>query len=221
MAARTLLHYTRSEHRITDMTTPTLRTGSRQIRAQYTADSLIVYQAFSAEIANAALRAQTFTSPFRLNRMTWIKPSFLWMMYRSGCGTRPGQDRILAVEITRQGFEWALSHSCLSRYDPAAYSTEREWRELLATSPVRIQWDPDRDLLLRPQSARAIQVGLAGEAVLLYVSSWIKSIRDVTTDANTIRTLVEAERLGDAQTRLPKETIYALPNHIRRSIGAD
>ncbi|WP_422570328.1 DUF4291 family protein, partial [Erwinia billingiae] len=29
--------------------------------------------------------------------MTWIKPSFLWMMYRSGWGMKdPGQKRILA-----------------------------------------------------------------------------------------------------------------------------
>ena len=50
--------------------------------------------------------------------MTWIKPSFLWMMHRSGWATKPGQERVLAIEITRAGFEWALSHAALSHYDP-------------------------------------------------------------------------------------------------------
>ena len=40
--------------------------------------------------------------------MTWIKPSFLWMMYRCGWGLKEGQETVLAVEITREGFEWAL-----------------------------------------------------------------------------------------------------------------
>src|SRR5262245_45178146 len=103
---------TRSTSSTIVMTTETHR--SRQIRAQYTIDSLVVYQAFSQDIAEAAIQAQTFISPFSLSRMTWIKPSFLWMMYRSGWGSAQGQERVLAVEITRDGFEWALSHSCLS-----------------------------------------------------------------------------------------------------------
>jgi hypothetical protein len=50
--------------------------------------------------------------------MTWIKPSFGWMMYRSGWAAKPGQERILAIEISRTGFDWALAHSCLSQYSP-------------------------------------------------------------------------------------------------------
>ncbi|MGW3630476.1 DUF4291 family protein, partial [Streptomyces sp. NPDC005122] len=48
--------------------------------------------------------------------MTWIKPSFLWMMYRCGWGSKEGQETVLAVEITREGFEWALRQVCLSHY---------------------------------------------------------------------------------------------------------
>ncbi len=52
-----------------------------------------------------------------MERMTWIKPSFLWMMYRSGWATKPGQERVLAVELLRSGFEQALSEACLSSFD--------------------------------------------------------------------------------------------------------
>src|SRR4051812_17137799 len=39
-------------------------------------------------MAEPALSAGTFVPPFKAGRMTWIKPSFLWMMYRSGWATQ-------------------------------------------------------------------------------------------------------------------------------------
>ncbi|MEI8634955.1 DUF4291 family protein [Vibrio sp. PP-XX7] len=88
----------------------------RQIRAVYNDQTIRVYQAYNNAIANAALEHGTFKSPpFKMERMTWIKPSFLWMMYRAGWGTKDdGQNRILAIDISREGFEWALEHSLLS-----------------------------------------------------------------------------------------------------------
>jgi hypothetical protein len=52
------------------------------IRATYTSDTITVYQAYSAEIADPAVSAGRFVPPFRRDRMTWIKPSFLWMMLK-------------------------------------------------------------------------------------------------------------------------------------------
>ncbi len=40
-----------------------------------------------------------------MNRMTWIKPNFLWMMYRSGWAVKKNQERILAIKLTKKGFE--------------------------------------------------------------------------------------------------------------------
>jgi Domain of unknown function (DUF4291) len=64
------------------------------------------------------MAAGRFVPPFKRDRMTWIKPSFLWMMYRCDWATKPGQERVLAVKITRAGFEWALAHACLSHFVP-------------------------------------------------------------------------------------------------------
>src|SRR5215470_19069983 len=89
----------------------------RQIRALYTDNTITVYQAYPPEIAGCALRAGRFVPPFKLDRMTWIKPSFLWMMYRCGWGYKdPNQERVLAIDISRSGFEWALAHSCPSHH---------------------------------------------------------------------------------------------------------
>ncbi|SCL54283.1 protein of unknown function [Micromonospora yangpuensis] len=80
----------------------------RQVRARYSADSITVYQAYPPQIAVPAVATGRFVAPFKRERMTWIKPSFLWLMYRCGWATKPGQEHVLAVEITRDGFEWAL-----------------------------------------------------------------------------------------------------------------
>jgi hypothetical protein len=180
----------------------------RQIRASYTDTTIRVYQAYSDVIADAALEHGTFVSPpFSMNRMTWIKPSFLWMMYRAGWGFKDdGQRRILAIEITRNGFNWALAHSCPSER-PSGLDSEG-WRRLKEMSPVRIQWDPERDLNFSPLSHRTIQIGLSGEAVNLYVRDWVKTVTDVTGLAYEIYADVKTGALDRARSKLPVERVY-------------
>lgn len=54
------------------------------------------------------------------------------------------------------------------------------WQRQLKHAPARVQWDPERDLRLRPLPYRALQLGLSGEAVRRYADEWTVSIRDVT-----------------------------------------
>ena len=76
----------------------------KQIRAVYDADTVRVYQAFSCAIAKSACDAQHFVSPpFSMSRMTWIKPSFLWMMYRCGC---PGPWPRLIFKVPPSYLNW-------------------------------------------------------------------------------------------------------------------
>jgi hypothetical protein len=77
--------------------------ADRHVRAKFSAETIVVYQAYASLIADAALAAGTFVTPFKRERMTWIKPSFLWMMYRSGWATKPGQERI--TDVTRTAAE--------------------------------------------------------------------------------------------------------------------
>ena len=78
---------------------------------------------------------------------------------------------------------------------------------------MRIQWDPERDLLLQPQLHRAIQIGLGKEAVELYVQKWITRIEDVTPLANAIHGLLIQEKLEEARHLLPKERPYSSAFH--------
>ena len=151
-----------------------------------------------------------------MDRMTWIKPSFLWMMYRSGWADKPGQTRILAIDILRSGFDWALGHACLSHYDPALHASYADWSAQLLVAPVRIQWDPERDLKLAPLTFRTIQVGLGPEAVRRYVNEWVSSIQEVTALAREIRELVQGGNLEEAESLLPVEKPYPNPEAVGR-----
>lgn len=182
---------------------------TQQIRAVYNDTTIRFYQAYSDAIADSALKHQTFLSPpFKMERMTWIKPSFLWMMYRAGWGHKDeAQKRILAIDITREGFEWAVAHSCPSHPEPSMSSDE--WEQLKNRSPVRIQWDPERDLFLQPLPHRAIQIGLSKAAVQLYVDEWIQQITDITPLAEEIHSLIAEGRSNEARLYIPKEVAYA------------
>ncbi|WP_027344909.1 DUF4291 domain-containing protein [Hamadaea tsunoensis] len=184
-----------------------MNTPLRQIRARHDDSTLTVYQAYAPAIADPAAAAGRFGAGFRRERMTWIKPSFLWMMYRSGWATKAGQERVLAIRIRREGFDWALANSALSGYEPDVHASRDAWRAALR-APVRVQWDPERDLQLRPLAYRAIQVGLSGAAVHAYADDWIVGIEDVTPLCHEIHRLVGARDLDGARALLPVEQPY-------------
>ena len=191
----------------------------KQIRAVYGEKTIRVYQAYNHEIADTALDAGRFVSPpFKLTRMTWIKPSFLWMMYRSGWGMKDaGQARILAIDMSLEGFEWALLNSCLS-HCPDSMS-KAEWSSLKETSSVRIQWDPERDIELEKLDYRSIQIGLTGVAVEKYVSDWIQGVTDVTELARFIQQMVESGERDKAKKFLPQERPYNLSSDVAKRLG--
>ncbi|MEU6546791.1 DUF4291 domain-containing protein [Streptomyces sp. NPDC046859] len=180
----------------------------RRIRALHTASTITVYQAYRPEIGGPAARKGRFPAAWKPDRMTWIKPSFMWMMYRSNWGAKEGQETVLAVEITRDGFDWALRNACLSSYVRGLHPDRAAWQRDLKRSPARVQWDPERDLHLRPLPYRSLQLGLSSEASSRYANEWIVSIRDVTPLAHQIRTFVSSGELDTATRLLPQEQHY-------------
>ncbi|MBB0233005.1 DUF4291 domain-containing protein [Streptomyces calidiresistens] len=183
-----------------------------RIRASHTERTVTVYQAYPPAIGLPAARDGFFPATWKRDRMTWIKPSFRWMMYRCGWGRKQGQETVLAVEISRAGFEWALRHACLSHHVPGPHGDRAAWRADLRVSPVRVQWDPERDLDLRPLPHRSVQVGLGPEAARRYADEWILGIRDLTPLAREIHGLVRAGRREEAAALLPEERPLPLPD---------
>src|SRR3954447_61697 len=101
--------------------------SGRHILAQFDAESVVVYQAYRPEIGHFAARHGYFGGAFSLGRMSWIKPNFLWMMYRSGWGTKEGQEVTLAVRLRRDAFDEILAQAVASTYSSSAYPTTQLW----------------------------------------------------------------------------------------------
>ncbi|WP_151772067.1 DUF4291 domain-containing protein [Streptomyces abyssomicinicus] len=181
-----------------------------QVRAVHTEDTVTVYQAYRPAIGLPAARDGRFPQEWKRDRMTWIKPSFLWMMYRCGWAAKEGQETVLAVEIRREGFEWALRNACLSHYVRGTHEDRASWSRRLRRAPARVQWDPERDLRLRPLPHRSLQLGLAGEAAARYADEWIVSVEDVTPKAHAIHAHVRAGDMAGAAALLPPERVYPL-----------
>lgn len=135
-------------------------------------------------------------------------------MYRSGWASKENQERILAIKIKRSGFEWALENSCLSHFDKVIHSSYDTWKETLKNSPVRIQWDPEKDIFLQPLDYRSIQIGLSGIVVEKYINDWIVQVDDITENCKYIHQLVNEGKINQAKDILPCEQPYPLPENL-------
>jgi hypothetical protein len=128
---------------------------------------------------------------------------------------------VAAIRLAREGFEWALAHACLSHFDPHHHADRTVWESALRSSPVRVQWDPERSLDLNPLPYRSLQVGLSGEAVDRYVDEWTVSIDEVTPLVREIRGLTRTGDETAALGLLPAERPYPLAAHLAAAVAAD
>lgn len=150
------------------------------IMAQYNEDTIVVYQSYRKEIGHFAVKNQFFGGAFSLERMTWIKPNFLWMMYRNGWGTKEGQEVVLAIHLKRDAFEKYLRNAVYSSFNQVEGQTQEEWKEDVKNSNVRLQWDPDHDPFGAKLERRAIQIGLRNEFIKSYANEDIVLIEDIS-----------------------------------------
>ena len=194
-------------------------TSYREIRADYNRESIVVYQAYNDQIADRALEAGRFVTPFSFQRMTWIKPSFLWLMERSGWGTKPNQTRTLAVRISRNGWEAALNQGVLTAFEPGIHESVEHWRSQFKRATVHVQWDPERSLRGKKLEHRAIQVGIGRTVIAEFVSEWIQEISDLTELVNKLRRLRREGRYNQAKDLLPKEAVYPLAGPAAKNLG--
>lgn len=184
------------------------------INAVYDDSTVRVYQAFNSRIAGEAVMFGTFGKSFKRERMTWIKPSFLWIMYRSGWAEKENQEHILAIDIKRTGFDEILENAVLSSYNERMDISRDEWKTKIAVSEIRCQFDPDRDIYGNPQQIRAIQLGLRGDAVRKYIDEWIVGITDITEDVRYLKSLRD-NKIPIAD-KLPVEREYPVGEGIRK-----
>jgi hypothetical protein len=154
--------------------------SGRHVLSQFDDESVIVYQEYRPAIGHFAANSGVFGGEFSLSRMSWIKPNFLWMMYRCGWASKENQEVVLAVRLKRSAFDEILRMAIHFSFVSEVYENESTWRLAVASSHVRLQWDPEHDPSWAPVERRAIQLGLRGEALTKYVREWLLGIEDVS-----------------------------------------
>lgn len=199
----------------------------RQIRALYDEATITVYQAYPSTIALPALASQSFSaSPdFSPTRMTWIKPSWCWMMssssstpplhptqltqhrYRSGYSYKdPRQSHILALRLRCSAFEELLSAATVSGVSGAK-------------GEVRVQWDPERGVEVERLAWRSLQVGVGKGVVGGRWAEGVVGIEDVTERAREMKRLVDEGRVEEAGALVPEEREYPVSEELRELLG--
>lgn len=150
------------------------------IMAQYDDEKIIVYQSYQKDIGEFAAKNQFFGGNFSLDRMTWIKPNFLWMMYRNGWGTKEGQEVVLAIHLKMSAFKEYLQNAVYSSYNASLEISYEEWQKKVKTSSVRLQWDPDHGPYGNKLERRAIQIGLRDNFIKSFAKDDILLIEDIS-----------------------------------------
>lgn len=191
------------------------------ILAQQKAEQILVYQAFNHKIADFAVKNQYFGgNHYRYSRMSWIKPNFLWMMFRCGWASKPNQERVLGIWMNKTDFETILSEAAYSSYKSEIYGSQEKWKEDLAQKTVRLQWDPDHDIYGQKQERRAIQLGLKGDILKKFGTTMIKEIIDVTNFVKEQKQKIDTKRLNEIE--VPKESLYETSSQrLNQRLGLD
>ena len=192
--------------------------SGKHVMAQFNDDSIIVYQAYRPSIADYAVEHQKFGGDFKYTRMSWIKPNFLWMMYRAGWAEKQGQERILAIHLNRSFFDELTEEAIASSFRASSFESIDDWKRRVAQSDVRLQWDPDHDPHGNKLDRRAVQLGLRGHMLERFGTQEIQQIEDVTEFVSEQRSNVvnPYDHLD-----IPSEEVYPLTKEAIINLKAD
>ena len=182
--------------------------SGRHVLAQYDDDSVVVYQAYRPSIGHFAAEHGYFGGGFSLNRMSWIKPNFLWMMYRCGWAEKDGQEVVLAIWLARELFDRILAAAVPSSFDDRGYADRAAWQTAVKRSDVRLQWDPRG----QPLARRAIQLGLRGDVLAEFATP--RRIEDITPFVREQRAALERNEL-----MTPTEHVYPVATETAARLG--
>lgn len=190
-----------------------------EIRALYDRETITIYQAYSKNIALPAVQLQKFVTPFSFQRMTWIKPSFLWLMGRSNWANKPNQEYILAIQIKREFWEKLLTLSIHT--DPSLFQGKQsqDWLTTFENAQVHIQWDPERNLKSNKLEYRSIQIGISRFLIKEFNDQAIVKIEDITP---LVKKMAQFRKLGlykHAEKMLPKERVYPLSEMLKKHLA--
>ena len=144
------------------------------IYAAYDDEGVFIYQAFKPKTVEIAVELGTFGKGFGFDRLSWIKPSFGWVLRRTKYATKNRMQAIAKIKISHSAFLEILNQSIETHWNDQLFDKEMDWQRTLNHSDVIHQWDPERDLVGRRLNRQAIQIGLRGNILRKYVSNYIR-----------------------------------------------
>lgn len=187
------------------------------IMAQYNKEEIVVYQSYKKEIGDFAVKNQFFGGVFSLDRMTWIKPNFLWMMFRNGWGTKEGQEVVLAIHLKMDAFCRYLQNGVYSSFSQGERMSHEEWEKMVKSSDVRLQRDPDHDPFGNKLERRAIQIGLRADFISSFAKEDILRIEDISNFVKEQYAFVQNKQLDQLLTPAEKPLVFA-DNELNRKL---
>jgi hypothetical protein len=153
--------------------------------------------------------------------MTWIKPNFLWMMYRSNWAKSKDQERILGIWLKLDAF-----HELLALAEQTSpnrlYKSKEQWTKAVQTQKtladgsefkgkVNIQWDPDHTPNGGKMMRRAIQIGIK-QVPWWPTGERFERIIDVTEFVHEQRPHAQIDSSLFPELWTPQERIYMVPD---------
>jgi hypothetical protein len=196
-----------------------LPVDGQHIVAHQTETQVVIYQAYNPAIAQFAVENQYLGGPsFSYGRMSWIKPNFLWMMYRCGWASKGNQERVLALWLAKTAFEEILGQAAFSTFTAGNYESEEVWKRELATKNVRLQWDPDHSPYGGKLTRRALQLGLKNDTLEQFGKHQVTRIEDITDFVQQQKIHVDNRQLE--YLYVPQERVYSITNtSLSQQIG--
>ena len=195
--------------------------AGQQIIGYQTAEEIVVYQAYKPSIAAFAVANQILGgNAYSYNRMSWIKPNFLWMMYRCGWAEKENQERVLAIWTKKSVLKEILENAAISSFNSRYHPSHDAWKKELETKEARLQWDPDHDPYGRKLERRAIQLGLKGQLLENFGKKQITRIEDITDFVKEQKHKLDNHKLEELI--VPVERIWEINDTaLQQRIGID
>jgi hypothetical protein len=185
----------------------------RHVLATFGDDTVVVWQAHGHAVADWALEHGRFGGEgWKLDRVTRMRTSLPSLLERCEWGQRPGRERVLAVHLTRAGFDAMLHQAVHAEYEPAVYPTRRSWHLATRYALVSVAWFPDLDARGRGLQRQTMRIGLRGLALRTWSEQWVVGVEDWTDTVRGWRATPSAD------TPVPVVRTYPVDDATRRRL---
>jgi hypothetical protein len=151
------------------------------LRAHFDDTTVTVLQSHAVELAEQVVAAGRFNVPgWHPGRTTRFRLSLGSALLRSERGMKPGRERLLAVKLSRSGFDELLNMAVLDDYVPALYPSRHAFRLATRFAQVLVSWHDDVDADGVELGAATVRVALRESALRAFTERWVVAVEDWT-----------------------------------------